>query len=82
MDGVLISGFDLPPTGNELWVSDTDGGLTHLDLREGGSKARRWFLSEQKIGCVSVNPTEPEKLLLSSNSRKMTCVFIYVSSDE
>ncbi|KAL5529639.1 hypothetical protein ACEPAG_5624 [Sanghuangporus baumii] len=72
MENVLISGFDLPLSGNELWVSDTEGGLTHLDLRENKSKARRWFLSEQKIGCVSVNPSEPGKLLLSSNSRKMT----------
>lgn len=69
MDDVLISSIDLPPTGNEMWISDADGGLSHLDLREDKSKARRWYLAEQKVGCVSVNPTSPHMLLLSSNDR-------------
>ena len=72
MDNALISGFDLPPSGHELWLSDAEGGITHLDFREDKSKARRWFLSDQKIGCISVNPTDPSKLVLASNSRKLT----------
>ena len=69
MDDALISSLDLPPTGNEMWISDANGGLTHLDLREDKSKARRWFLGDQKLGCVSVNPTSPHMLLVSSNDR-------------
>ncbi|KAH8116932.1 WD40 repeat-like protein [Phellopilus nigrolimitatus] len=49
----LISSFDLPPTGNEMWISDADGGLTHLDLRQDKAHARRWALSGQKIGCLN-----------------------------
>lgn len=74
MDDRLISSIDLPPSGNELWISDGDGGLTHLDLRQDKSKARRWELSNVKIGCVSVNPTSPEKVLLSSNDRSLKWV--------
>ncbi|CAA7271660.1 unnamed protein product [Cyclocybe aegerita] len=68
-DGVLISCIDLPPNGHEMWVSDVAGGATHLDLREDKSKARRYELSDQKIGCISVNPSRPNFLLTASNSR-------------
>ncbi|KAI5123334.1 hypothetical protein M0805_001759 [Coniferiporia weirii] len=71
MEDTLISSFDLPPTGQELWISDAEGGLTHLDLRQDKSKARRWALSEQKIGCVSINPTSPDMLLVASNDRTL-----------
>ncbi|TDL24768.1 WD40 repeat-like protein [Rickenella mellea] len=70
-DDILISSLDLPPTGQEMWVSDADGGLTHLDLREGKSRTRRWELSQQKIGCVSINPTFPTTLLTASNDRTL-----------
>jgi len=69
MDHVLINSFDLPPTGNEIWASDELGGLSHIDLRQDKSKARRWELSEKKTGCVSINPVQPHMLLVSSNSR-------------
>ncbi|EJD02328.1 WD40 repeat-like protein [Fomitiporia mediterranea MF3/22] len=72
VEGTLICSFDLPPKGQEMWVSDAEGGLSHVDLREDKSKARRWYLSDQKIGCISVNPTDPEKLVVASNSRKLT----------
>ncbi|KIM87143.1 hypothetical protein PILCRDRAFT_815601 [Piloderma croceum F 1598] len=66
----LISSIDLPPSGHEMWISDTIGGLTHIDLREGNGKRPRWYeLSEQKIGCVSINPREPHFLLTASNNR-------------
>lgn len=61
----------MPPVGQELWVSDAEGGVSHIDLREDKSKARRWRLSSSKIGCVSVNPMHPEKLLCSSNDRTL-----------
>ncbi|PCH38131.1 WD40 repeat-like protein [Wolfiporia cocos MD-104 SS10] len=67
----LISCFDLPPTGNEMWISDATGGLTHLDLREDKSKAKWFQLSDQKIGTVSINPTNPHYLVTASNSRAM-----------
>lgn len=68
-DGILISSIDLPPTGQEMWVSDGAGGITHLDLRQDKSQARRYELSEAKIGSVSVNPTRTNFLLTASNSR-------------
>ena len=70
-DGMLISSFDLPPAGQEMWISDAQGGISHVDLREDKQKARRWGLSGSKIGCVSVNPAHPEKLLCSSNDRTL-----------
>ena len=68
-DDVLISSIDLTPTGQEMWVSDARGGLTHLDLRQDKSKARWFGLSDVKIGTVSINPRDPCFLLTASNSR-------------
>ncbi|KAJ8078833.1 hypothetical protein PM082_013116 [Marasmius tenuissimus] len=72
-DGVLVCSVDLPPSGHEMWISDTAGGLTHLDLRQPKSKARWYGVAElkQKIGCVSVNPTRPHFLATASLSRHM-----------
>jgi len=71
MDDTLITCVDLPVTGNEMWISDAEGGLTHLDLREDRSKARWFQVSDHKIGSVSVNPTAPHYLVAASNSRAM-----------
>ncbi|KAF9535303.1 WD40-repeat-containing domain protein [Crepidotus variabilis] len=68
-DKILLTSFDLPPSGQEMWISDTAGGVTHLDLRETKSKARRYGLSDNKIGTVSVNPTRNHFLVTASNSR-------------
>ncbi|KAI0082758.1 WD40 repeat-like protein [Panus rudis PR-1116 ss-1] len=67
----LISCIDLVPTGQEMWISDADGGVTRLDLREGKSKARRHQVSERgkKIGSVSVNPRQPHFILTASNDK-------------
>ncbi|THH29638.1 hypothetical protein EUX98_g4552 [Antrodiella citrinella] len=65
----LIHSVDLPPTGNEMWISDSSGGLTHLDLREDKSKARWHGVSTHKIGTVSINPANPHFLLTASNNR-------------
>lgn len=66
-----ISSFDLLPHGHEMWISDVDGGVTHLDLREDKSKARWYGLSDKKIGCISVNPVNTNFLLTASNSRAL-----------
>ncbi|KAG1753431.1 WD40-repeat-containing domain protein [Suillus lakei] len=65
----LITSIDLPVGGHEMWISDTSGGLTHLDLREPKDKACWYGLSAAKIGTVSINPTSPHFLLTASNSR-------------
>ncbi|KAH8106752.1 WD40 repeat-like protein [Cristinia sonorae] len=66
---ILIHSIDLPPTGNEMWISDSGGSLTHLDLREDKSKARYYGVSTQKVGSVSINPANPNFLLTASNNR-------------
>ncbi|KIY43382.1 WD40 repeat-like protein, partial [Fistulina hepatica ATCC 64428] len=68
---VLISSLDLTPDGREMWLSDANGGVTHLDLRLGRSSARTFYLSDQKIGCVSINSTHTNLLLAASNSRSL-----------
>ncbi|CDO72873.1 hypothetical protein BN946_scf185002.g58 [Trametes cinnabarina] len=70
-DGMLLTSIDMPPHGHEMWISDALGGVTHMDLRTHRSHARRYELSDQKIGTVSVNPTRPYFLVTASNSRDM-----------
>lgn len=57
-----------------MWISDAQGGLTHVDKREGGRGARRQVNEKEKIGCVSVNKQQPHLLLTSSNDRTVKCV--------
>ncbi|KAG9057260.1 hypothetical protein FS842_008067 [Serendipita sp. 407] len=72
LDDILISSFDFSQTGHELWISDTKGGITFLDLRADKHDARRWQLSEnQKIGSISLNPTDGWSLLASCNDRSL-----------
>ncbi|KAL0946835.1 hypothetical protein HGRIS_013003 [Hohenbuehelia grisea] len=71
VEETLISSIDLTPTGHEMWISDALGGVTHLDLREDKSKARWYGLSDQKIGCLSINPVQPHFMLTASNSRSL-----------
>ena len=49
MDKVLITSMDLPPASHEMWLSDAEGWLTHLDLREDRSKWRAYQVSDQKV---------------------------------
>lgn len=74
LDDILISSFDISPRGQELWISDAEGGLTHSDMRMRRSRACRYQLANTKIGCVSINPAHPEGLLVSSNNRTLTWV--------
>lgn len=68
-ENALPTTLDLPPHGHEMWIADTNGGVTHLDLRQDKSKARWYQLSEDKIGCCSINPVQTHLLLTTSNSR-------------
>ncbi|KAI0673056.1 WD40-repeat-containing domain protein [Trametes maxima] len=70
-DDILLTSVDLPPHGHEMWISDADGGVTHMDLRAHRSHAKRYQLSEVKVGSVSVNPTRPSFLVTASNSREL-----------
>ncbi|KAI8998489.1 WD40 repeat-like protein [Trametes punicea] len=70
-DNILLTSIDLPPHGHEMWVADAMGGVTHMDLRAPRSNAKRYELSDQKIGSVSVNPTRPHFLVTASNSREL-----------
>ncbi|KAJ7632675.1 WD40 repeat-like protein [Roridomyces roridus] len=70
-EDTLISSLDLTPTGQEMWISDSLGGVWHLDLRQDKSSAIRYALSDQKIGCISVNPTRSNFLLTASNDRSL-----------
>ncbi|KZT58936.1 WD40 repeat-like protein, partial [Calocera cornea HHB12733] len=72
LENTLLSTVDVAPNGQEMWISDVQGGLTHLDVREPGRNAVRWSINEkEKIGCVSINPTSPHLLLTASNDRKI-----------
>ncbi|KAK2466875.1 hypothetical protein APHAL10511_001133 [Amanita phalloides] len=71
LDETLICSIDLDPLGHEMWISDGEGGVSRLDLRQHKSKAKRFFLSDTKIGCVSINPTRPNFLLTASNNRSL-----------
>lgn len=68
---VLITSLEMVPSGHEMWISDVSGGVTRLDLREGPSHARWYGLSDQKIGSVSINPTNPHLILTASNNRSL-----------
>ncbi|KAJ7097876.1 WD40-repeat-containing domain protein [Mycena belliarum] len=70
-EDTLISSIDLTPSGREMWISDALGGVWHRDLRQDKSSTIRYGLSDQKIGCISVNPTRPHLLLTSSNNRSL-----------
>ncbi|KAJ6596949.1 WD40-repeat-containing domain protein [Mycena vulgaris] len=71
IEDTLISSIDLSPTGHEMWISDALGGVWHRDLRQDKSSTIRYGLSDQKIGCISVNPIRPNFLLTASNNRSL-----------
>ncbi|KAF9053743.1 WD40 repeat-like protein [Hymenopellis radicata] len=70
-EDILLSSFDLTPTGQEMWISDAAGGLTHLDMRQSKASSRWYGLSDAKIGSVSINPARPNFLVTASNSRAL-----------
>jgi hypothetical protein len=60
-DDALFNQFDLTPDGNQIWLSDSDGGMNHLDMREGKQVRRRYVIAEslsaagKKVGGFSIN---------------------------
>lgn len=58
-EDMLITHFDLTPNGREAWLADKNGGISHVDLREGQKDRRRWVVQEEgraaKLGGLSVN---------------------------
>ena len=77
MEDAVITSMDIPPASHEMWLSDAEGWATHLDLREDKSKRRAYQLSDQKIGCLSVNPTNPAFILTSSNNRTLKYAILF-----
>jgi len=58
-EDMLITHFDLVPNGQEAWIADKNGGISHCDFREGHQERRRWVVQEEgraaKLGGLSVN---------------------------
>lgn len=58
---MLINHFDLSPSGQEAWMVDNNGGISHWDTRESKKESgrRRWVVQEEgrgaKLGGISVN---------------------------
>jgi hypothetical protein len=56
---MLITHFDLTPSGQEAWIADKDGGISHCDFRDDKRGGRRWVVQDQgraaKLGGISVN---------------------------
>lgn len=58
---MLVTHFDLHPNGQEAWMADKDGGISHCDFRERKTRGerRRWEVQDQgraaKLGGISVN---------------------------
>lgn len=60
-DDILINHFDLVPNGQEAWLADKNGGISHVDFRNRSLRGerRRWVVQEEgraaKLGGLSVN---------------------------
>lgn len=69
----LLSSLDFSPTGREMWLSDNLGGVYHLDLRASTrrDRARRWELSHNKIGCLSLCQANENHFVTAHLSREM-----------
>ena len=57
-----------------MWLSDTAGWATHVDLREPNGKHKSFAFSDQKVGSVSINPAYPHILATASNNRTVKYV--------
>ncbi|WWC64442.1 uncharacterized protein I303_107052 [Kwoniella dejecticola CBS 10117] len=76
-DNMLVTHFDLLPNGQEAWIADRNGGLTHCDFREDkrGRERRRWIVQEEgraaKLGGLSVNPLMPHLVITAGNDQHL-----------
>jgi len=67
-DDMLITHFDLMPSGQQAWLADKNGGISFCDFREGQQERKRWVVQEEgraaKLGGLSINrssfPTSPK----------------------
>ena len=71
LDDVLPCSIDFAGLSHEIWLSDAAGVVSHIDIRVSKTAVRRWQLSSQKIGSISVNPTWQHAILCASNDRSM-----------
>lgn len=56
-------------------ATDTNGGISHRDLREPIQTTRRWEMKDQsKIGGISINPVNPYLAVTSHLKREMRYV--------
>ncbi|WWC71881.1 uncharacterized protein I206_105840 [Kwoniella pini CBS 10737] len=76
-DNMLVTHFDLLPNGQEAWIADRNGGMTHCDFREDkrGRERRRWIVQEEgraaKLGGLSVNPLMPHLVITAGNDQHL-----------
>ncbi|WVW86016.1 hypothetical protein I302_108054 [Kwoniella bestiolae CBS 10118] len=74
-ENTLVTHFDLLPNGQEAWITDRYGGLTHCDFREGKKERRRWIVQDEgraaKLGGVSVNPLMPHLIVTAGNDQHL-----------
>ncbi|WWD19513.1 hypothetical protein CI109_103974 [Kwoniella shandongensis] len=76
-EDMLITHFDLVPNGQEAWLADKNGGISHCDFRESKSRKerRRWIVQEEgraaKLGGISVNPLMPHLLVTAGNDQHL-----------
>ncbi|ODN81496.1 hypothetical protein L202_01918 [Cryptococcus amylolentus CBS 6039] len=74
-EDLLINHFDLVPSGQEAWMVDKNGGLSHCDFRQKSSQSgrKRWVLQDEgrgaKLGGVSVNPAMPHLICTAGNDQ-------------
>lgn len=68
----LLSSMDFSSSGQELWVADNLGGVYHVDLRSPKrNRARRWELSHNKIGGISLCQANESRFVTAHLSREM-----------
>lgn len=83
---MLINHFDLSPSGQEAWMVDKNGGISHWDTRESKKESgrRRWVVQEEgrgaKLGGISVNRKLPSTFFihpkcLNGNSYSLDAVY-------
>lgn len=63
---MLVTHFDLMPTGQQAWLADKNGGISFCDFREGKEERKRWVVQEEgraaKLGGLSINRMSPRCL--------------------
>jgi hypothetical protein len=77
---MLITHFDLMPSGQQAWLADKNGGISFCDFREGQQERKRWVVQEEgraaKLGGLSVNrsssPTSLTYVLIRSTAAALT----------